>query len=60
MSLINIAPEMHKRKTGQKPPAVVSQTISVQCRYRAALSPSTHGSSPNSTAVDLAFCSLDQ
>ena len=60
MSLINIAPEMLKSTIGQKLPAVVSQTVSVPRTYRAAPSPSTHGSSPKSTAVDLTSCSFDQ
>ncbi len=60
MSLIKMAPEMLERTIGQKLPAVVSQTVSVQCRNRAAPSPSAHGSRPNTTALDFAFCCFDQ
>jgi hypothetical protein len=55
-----MAPEILERTIGQKLPAVVSQTVSVQCTYRAAPSPRTQGSRPNTTAVDFVFCSFNQ
>src|SRR4030095_1572035 len=59
-SLINMAIETLERTIGQGLPAVVSQTVSVQCMTRAAPSPSAHGSSPNTTALDFASCSFHQ
>jgi hypothetical protein len=55
-----MAPEILEKTIGQKLPAVVSQTVSVQCKYRAAPSPRAHGSRPNTTTVDFAFCSFNE
>src|SRR4051794_12591399 len=52
--------ETLERTIGQKPPNVVSQTVPVQCKTRAAPSPSANGSSANTTALDFASCSFNQ
>ena len=52
--------ETPRRTIGHKSPAVLSQTMSAQCMARAAANPSAHGSSPNTTALDLRSCSFSQ
>src|SRR5437763_1903643 len=60
MSLINVAAEILKRTIGQALPTVVSQTVSAQSMHPAAASPTAHGSSPNTSALDFASCAFNQ
>src|SRR5690349_17464386 len=59
-SLIAMAAEMLKKTIGQAPPEVLSQTVSAQSMYPAAASPTAHGSSPNTSALDFASCGFNQ
>src|SRR5262245_17701292 len=59
VSLIRMPAETPRRMIGQASAAVLSQTMSAQCMAWAAASPSAHGSSPNTRALDLRSCSFN-